>query len=173
LPIAAGVAFIFAGVLLITRVIEEKGVEHRLGLRAFINPMLATLFYGNSPILKKVGVAQGGHPIVGAFITHATGLFFIVVFGRLLRVKWRWERVPLNAAVYFIASGVLQAVGSIFTFYAVAYAPAMIVAPIWNIQPLVTFALVHSTLKGIEVVTVRDGIAAALIVGGVFILSWV
>jgi hypothetical protein len=35
----------------------------------------------------------------------------------------------------------------------------------------VTFALARFTLKGIEVVTVRDGVAAGFIVAGVFVLS--
>jgi drug/metabolite transporter (DMT)-like permease len=51
------------------------------------------------------------------------------------------------------------------------YGPAAILAPMWRISPLVTFGLAHFTLKGIEVVTLRDGAAASLIVAGVFVLS--
>ena len=34
-------------------------------------------------------------------------------------------------------------------------------------------ALAHFTLKGIEIVRVQDGMGAALIVGGVFVLAWI
>jgi len=66
---------------------------------------------------------------------------------------------------------VTEALGSMFTFFALGYGPAALLSPIWRISPLVTFALAHFTLKGIEVVSLRDGFAAALIVLGVFILS--
>jgi drug/metabolite transporter (DMT)-like permease len=57
------------------------------------------------------------------------------------------------------------------TFIALIYGPAALLSPIWRISPLVTFGLAHFTLRGIEVVTLRDGVAAALIVAGVFVLS--
>ena len=43
--------------------------------------------------------------------------------------------------------------------------------PIWRISPPVTFAVAHFILKNIERVTLRDGLAASLIVAGVFVLS--
>jgi len=52
------------------------------------------------------------------------------------------------------------------------HAPAVLVSPIWRISPLVTFVLARFTLKGIEIVTLRDGVAASLIVGGIFVLSY-
>jgi drug/metabolite transporter (DMT)-like permease len=56
------------------------------------------------------------------------------------------------------------AAGYRFRFYlnALLYVPASVVAPIWNTQPIISFFLARITLKGIEVVTFRDGIAAAL-----------
>ena len=60
--------------------------------------------------------------------------------------------------------------GSILTYLAVAHAPAIIVAPIWNVQPLITFSLARLILRGDETVTVKDGLAAVLVVAGVFFL---
>ena len=79
--------------------------------------------------------------------------------------------MPLRALGLVTFSSVTEALGSLFTFLALIYAPAIWVSPMRRISPLVTFALGHFTLRGIEVVTVRDGLAAALIVGGVFVLS--
>ena len=50
--------------------------------------------------------------------------------------------------------------------------PASVVAPVWNTQPIISFFLARITLKGIEVVTFRDGIAAALVVIGVLVMRW-
>jgi len=52
------------------------------------------------------------------------------------------------------------------------YAPASVVAPIWNTQPIISFFLTKAVLQGIEVVTFRDGVAAALVVIGVLVLRW-
>ena len=51
-----------------------------------------------------------------------------------------------------------------------AHAPAIIVAPIWNVQPLITFSLARLLLQGDEAVTLKDGLAAVLVVAGVYFL---
>jgi drug/metabolite transporter (DMT)-like permease len=70
----------------------------------------------------------------------------------------------------FISAGVLYAIGSIMTLKALVYAPASIAAPIWSAQPIVSFFLAKATLKGIEEVTLEDGLAAVLVVVGVMVL---
>ncbi len=167
-----GVTLIVAGILLITRV-KGSATEPSAPLTGFGNAFLSLLFYSLGPILKRLGVLQGGDPIAGALITQITGLIFIGLLGRVLRIRIVCRGVPLNSSVCFAASGVVHAIGTILTFMAVVYAPAVIVGPIWNIQPLVTFALAHFTLKGIEIVRFQDGVGAALIVVGVFVLAWV
>jgi drug/metabolite transporter (DMT)-like permease len=47
-----------------------------------------------------------------------------------------------------------------------------VVAPIWSAQPIVSFLLAKTTLKGIEQVSLKDGAAAALVVAGVLVLRW-
>ncbi len=58
------------------------------------------------------------------------------------------------------------------TLKALIHAPASIAAPIWSAQPIVSFFLAKATLKGIEDVTFKDGIAAVLVVLGVLVLRW-
>ena len=77
----------------------------------------------------------------------------------------------MKSLVLFSVSGITEALGSLFTFYALSYAPAVLVSPVWRISPLVTFVLARFMLKGVEVVTLTDGMAASLIVGGIFVLS--
>ncbi len=166
-----GVIAIVAGILLITHV-KGTATEPSAPLIGFVNAFLSFAFYSLGPILKRLGVLQGGDPIVGALITQVTGLAMIFLLGKVLRIRIVFRGVPLSSTVCFAASGVVHAIGTILTFLAVVHAPAVIVGPIWNIQPLVTFALAHFTLKGIEIVRVQDGVGAALIVGGVFILAW-
>ncbi len=166
-----GVIAIVVGIL-ITHV-KTTATEPSAPLIGFVNAFLSFAFYSLGPILKRLGVLQGGDPIVGALITQITGLAIIFLAGKVLRIRIVFRGVPLASTVCFATSGVVHAIGTIFTFLAVVHAPAVIVGPIWNIQPLVTFALAHFTLKGIEIVRVQDGVGAGLIVGGVFLLAWV
>ena len=169
--ILIGVVLIVTGLLIITRGNPDDEDRRPLRLKAFLNPLLAIVFFGFGPILKKVAILAGGTPIPGALITHVTGLALVMSFGQLLRINWR-EGIRITADSYFfhLLSGVFQGVGSVFTYLAVAHAPAIIVAPIWNVQPLITFSLARLLLQGDEAVTLKDGMAAVLVVAGVYFL---
>ena len=82
------------------------------------------------------------------------------------------EKIELDSLFCFLLAGVLYAIGSILTLKALVHAPASIAAPIWSSQPMVSFILAKATLKGIEEVTFKDGLAAALVVAGVLVLRW-
>jgi transporter family protein len=169
--ILAGVSLIIAGVFVVTKADSEthsSGTARMLTLTS----IMATLCYGIVPVMKKFGTDLGGEPVVGALVMHATGLVLLLTVGRLLKIEFKWHRLPLRSVLCFIGAGVLQGVGSILTLKALLYAPASVVAPIWNTQPIISFLLTKAVLQGIEVVTVRDGVAAALVVVGVLVLRW-
>lgn len=169
-PIAVGVLLIVIGVLVLTQM-ETKRKEGPDRIFYFLYPLIAALCFGVNPIFKKIGVDAASLPILGALITQTGALIVILIVGPLLNIRLKWERVPTTSLVYFVLSGVTEALGSLFTFYALGYAPTVLVSPLWRISPLVTFVLVRFTLKGIEVVTMRDGLAAAFIVVGIFVMS--
>jgi transporter family protein len=168
--VLAGVALIVAGIFIISRV-EAKGGAKLDRLSYFLYPLLAAACFGFNPIFKKIGIDASAAPTLGALITQSTALLVMLSAGRFLKIKPKWERIPTKSLVLFVSAGVTEAFGSLFTFYALIYAPTVVVSPVWRISPLVTFALARATLKGIEVVTLRDGLAAAFIVGGVFVLA--
>ena len=166
-----GVMFIISGVFFVTQSESAPGAKagaRRLTLAA----VLATLCYGVVPVLKKFGTDQGGPPVLGALVMHATGLALLMTLGNWLKIERKWQKIPLSSLCCFVAAGFLYAIGSIFTLKALVYAPASVVAPIWSAQPIVSFFLAKTTLKGIEEVTFRDGAAAALVVVGVLVLRW-
>ena len=170
--ILIGVGLIVSGLLIITRgTADDEDPGRSLRLRAFLNPLLAIVFFGFGPILKKVAMLAGGTSVPGALITHVTGLALVMSSGQLLRINWRdGIRTTADSYVFLLMSGVFQGVGSVFTYLAVAHAPAIIVAPIWNVQPLITFSLARLLLQGDETLTLKDGLAAVLVVAGVFFL---
>ena len=170
LPLAAGVVLIVAGIILLTRVQDRtEGSPNQIAY--FLYPLLSAFCFGINPIVKKIGVSTVSVPTFGALITQTTALLVMLTAGRFLNIKLKWERVPMRSLVFFVLAGVVEALGSLLTFYALIYAPAVLVSPIWRISPLVTFVLAHFTLKGIEVVTLRDGVAASIIAGGILLLG--
>ena len=169
--VLVGVALIISGVLFVVR--GETNGSGTLS-RYTLTPasVLATLCYGIVPVLKKFGTDNGGPPVLGALVMHATGLVMLLTLGSLLKIELKWEKTATKSVMCFVAAGMLYAVGSIFTLKALVVAPASVVAPIWSAQPIVSFFLAKATLRGIEEVTLKDGMAAALVVLGVLVLRW-
>jgi drug/metabolite transporter (DMT)-like permease len=167
-----GVLLILAGVFFVTKP-ESQGQDGGTVRTLTLTSILATLCYGIVPVLKKLGTDLGGPPVLGALVMHATGLVLLLSLGHLLKIELKWYKLSLSSVICFVAAGVLQGVGSILTLKALLYAPASVVAPIWNTQPIISFLLTKALLQGIEVVSLRDGVAAGLVVAGVLVLRWV
>jgi len=168
--ILAGVALIVFGIIVITQTsaAQEPGVGR---LQYFLFPIVSAFCFGVNPIFKKIGISAAHLPVAGTLVTQVTALIFMLLFAKPIGLQIKFERVSRRALLLCALSGITEAMGSLFTFYALIYGPAAVLSPMWRISPLVTFGLAHLTLKGIEVVTLRDGVAAALIVAGVFVLS--
>lgn len=168
--LAAGITLIVLGIALITqtKASGERGVDR---LQYFLYPIVAALCFGVNPIFKKFGIDAAGLPVLGTMITQVTALAFMLLFARAINLQIRWQPVPAKALALCAISGITEGLGSLFTFFALIYGPAALLSPIWRISPLITFALARFTLRGIEIVTFRDGVAAMLIVVGVFVLS--
>jgi transporter family protein len=171
LPIVLGVMFIISGVFFVSKR-ETTSPGTSFARKLTLTSVLATVCYGVVPVMKKIGTEHGGPPVLGALVMHATGMILLLTLGSLLKIELKRERIPMTSMICFMLAGVLYAIGSIFTLKALVHAPASVVAPIWSTQPIVSFFLVKATLKGIEEVTLRDGLAAALVVIGVLVLRW-
>jgi uncharacterized membrane protein len=168
--ILAGILTIILGIAVLTQT-RESGGRSVDRLQYFLFPLIAALCFGINPIFKKIGMNAASLPVLGALITQTTALAFMIFLGKFMGLKPRWQRISGKGLILLTLSGATEAFGSLFTFFALGYGPAALLSPIWRISPLITFALARFTLKGVEVVTLRDGVAAALIVFGVFILS--
>lgn len=166
-----GVLLIIGGLIFVNKSEPEKESSNAARVLT-VTSVLATLCYGIVPVLKKLGTDLGGSPVAGALVMHATGLVLLLTLGRLLKIELKWHKLPAISFICFVAAGVCQGVGSILTLKALVHAPASVVAPIWSAQPIISFFLTKAMLQGIEVVTFKDGAAAALVVAGVLVLRW-
>lgn len=166
-----GVLLIISGIFFVAES-KSEAPDSAPRRRLTMSSILATVCYGIVPVLKKFGTELGGRPVLGALVMHAAGLLLLLTAGGFLKIERRLERMPVKSLICFVSAGFLYAFGSIFTLKALVYAPASVVAPIWSAQPIVSFFLAKTTLKGVEEVTLRDGAAAALVVAGVLVLRW-
>ncbi|HEX2929101.1 MAG TPA: DMT family transporter [Candidatus Binatia bacterium] len=169
--VLVGVLLIISGVFFVTEPKPDGPGSDRTRLLTMTSVM-ATVCYGIVPVLKKFGTDHGGPPVLGALVMHATGLMLLLTLGSFLKIERKLEKIPAPSLVCFVSAGFLYAIGSIFTLKALVHAPASVVAPIWSAQPIVSFFLAKTTLKGIEEVSLKDGAAAALVVAGVLVLRW-
>jgi drug/metabolite transporter (DMT)-like permease len=169
--VLAGVILIVSGIFFIPKA-EVEASRAPAKRMLTLASILATICYGLVPVMKKFATDRGGSPMLGALTIHSTGLVLLLSLGSLLKIELKWQRVPLPSFLCFVFAGALQGIGSVFTLNALLYAPASVVAPIWNTQPIISFFVARVTLEGIEVVTYRDGIAAALVVIGVLVMRW-
>ncbi|MDP9129562.1 MAG: DMT family transporter [Candidatus Binatota bacterium] len=169
LAVLLGVMLIISGIFFIA---EPRPKDEGSGGRKILTltSIMATVCYGIVPVLKKFGTENGGTPVMGALVMHATGLLLLVTLGSLLKIEFKPERIASSSVVCFVSAGFFYAIGSIMTLKALTYAPASVAAPVWSAQPIVSFFLAKSILKGIEAVSWRDGVAALLVVCGVLVL---
>lgn len=168
--IAAGVMLIVFGIAVLSQT-KESGRSGVDKFQYFLFPIVSALCFGVNPIFKKIGINAASLPILGTMVTQVSALLFMFLFARVIGLQIKLQRVHPKALALSTLSGITEGLGSLCTFYALVYGPAAMLSPIWRISPLVTFALAHFTLRGVEVVTFRDGVAASLIVIGVFVLS--
>ena len=169
--VLAGVILIVSGIFFIPKA-EVEASRAPAKRMLTLASILATICYGLVPVMKKFATDRGGSPMLGALTIHATGLVLLLSLGSLLKIELKCKGSRCLAFLCFVFAGALQGIGSVFTLNALLYAPASVVAPIWNTQPIISFFVARVTLEGIEVVTYRDGIAAALVVIGVLVMRW-
>ncbi len=169
LTVLVGVVLIISGVFFITEP-EDRAAGGGAKKLLTLTSIMATVCYGIVPVLKKFATENGGTPVLGALVMHATGLLLLVTLGSLLKIEFKAERIATSSVVCFVSAGFLYAIGSIMTLKALTYAPASVAAPVWSAQPIVSFFLAKTTLKGIEAVNWRDGVAAVMVVAGVLVL---
>ena len=128
----------------------------------------ACLAYGASLVLAKQ-VVQDTPPLLGGALGMSFGLLVLTVVSA---PDLRRDRGARRRAWVWAALGGLAAGGGItFMFMAVSNAPVVVVAPILAMNPLTAILFSQVFIRGMERLTWRLLIGAALVVVGVVIIS--
>lgn len=174
ISIGTGVLSTITGVVLLsfeTGRNNKKNVSGKIQYRYLFFPLTASLFYGVSVFLRKLGLNFVHSPILGAFLTLATSWCVMTIFLFISRNAKQLFQVKRRSYVYFAMGGICSCVAWLSLFYALNIGKVIIVCPIAASYSLVTLLLSYLLLRSVERLTLNIGIATILVVGGVALLT--
>ncbi len=160
---------IIAGITLLS---WRTGAMKLAGSAVFLwYPIAASVLAGASQVVRKFGMAAVPHPILAAAVTATTSL--VVSLLTLWYVEKTQETWKMNRKCFgwFLAAGITISVSMICIYYALDLGQVSVVIPISSTGPF--FSLIFSALflRDVEKVTLRIVLAAAMIVGGVLLIT--
>ena len=169
LPIVVATFMIIAGITLLS---WRSGAMKLAGSAVFLwYPIAASVLAGASQVVRKFGLAAVPHPLLAAAVT-ATSSFVVSVL-TMWYVEKSQETWKMNQDCFgwFLAAGVTISLGMICIYYALDLGKVSVVIPISSTGPF--FSLIFSALflRDVERVTLRIVCAAAMIVGGVLLIT--
>ncbi|MFB6250782.1 MAG: DMT family transporter [Halobellus sp.] len=163
-----GVVLIVLGVGLLS-LSGGSAVQFRLS-KALLFPLAAAVFAAISNVVNRFGFQTStATPLEAAAINLTSALPFIV--GHTVSYHREALTTPDRSDVYFVCSGLANAVAVFAMFTALANGPVVIVAPLVSTSPLFTTALAFVFLTDVETVTARTVVSAVLTVVGAAITA--
>lgn len=169
-PIVGATLMIIAGITLLS---WRSGSIKLVGSAVFLwYPIAASALAGASQVVRKFGLAAVPHPFLAAAVT-ATSSFIVSLFTMWYveksRETWRMNR---QCFWWFVAAGVTVSCAMTCIYYALDLGKVSVVIPISSTGPFFSLILTAIFLRDVERVTPRIVVSAAMIVGGVVLLTW-
>ncbi len=164
----------FATILIIAGItlLSLRGdTTKNIRMRYIFYPLLASFLAGSSQILRKFGLESMPHPVLAAAVTATSSL---VVVSLTLWVSSRRKEIlclDRRCLPFYLAAGLAVSLGMVSIYYALDLGKVVVVIPISSTAPLFTLILTALFLKGVERVTLRIVLGAALIISGVVLLT--
>ncbi len=174
LVIGTGILSVIVGIILLsyeTGRKNKKGISKIIHYRYLFYPITASIFYGVSVFLRKLGLNIVSSPILGATITLGTSWCMITIFLFTSGSAKRLFQVKKQSFIYFIMGGISTCIGWLALFSALNIGKVVIVTPIATSYSLVTLLLSYLLLRKVERLSLKIVVATILIVGGVILLS--
>jgi drug/metabolite transporter (DMT)-like permease len=149
-----------------------KGVTKTWRTRDLSFPLAAALLFAARDNLVRFAVVQIPSPVVGAAIAATTSLF---TMGGIYLIFGAKKPLPLSAKVglsCFAVSGFMNFLSYVLTYTALSLERVSIISPLVNASSLFVLPLSMLLLKDVETLTRRKIGATALVILGVFLISW-
>ena len=170
LPIIVATFMIIAGIILLS---WRSDAMKLTGSAMFLwYPIAASALAGASQVVRKFGLAAVPHPFLAAAVTATSSLFVSVItlwYVEKTQETWKMNR---NCCGWFLAAGITISLGMTCIYYALDLGKVSVVIPVSSTGPLFSLLLTWLFLRDVERVTPRIVMSAALMVGGVVLISW-
>jgi uncharacterized membrane protein len=169
LAIVVATLMIMAGITLLS---WRNGSMKLAGSAVFLwYPIAASALAGATQVVRKFGLAAVPHPLVAAAVTATSS--FIVSILTLWYVERSQETWKMNRQCFwwFLAAGLTISVAMVCIYYALDLGKVSVVIPIASTGPFFSLILAATFLRDVERVTSRIVLSAAMIVGGVVLLT--
>ena len=170
LPIVAATLLIIAGITLLSWRSDSMKLS---GSAVYLwYPIAASALAGATQVVRKFGMAAVPHPFLAAAVTATSS--FVVSLVNLWYVEKTQETWKMNRDCFwwFLAAGIVISLGMTCIYYALDLGKVSVVIPISSTGPFFSLILASIFLRDVERVTSRIVISAAMIVGGVMILTF-
>jgi drug/metabolite transporter (DMT)-like permease len=167
--IVCATLMIIAGIILLS---WRNGAMKLGGSAVFLwYPIAASALAGATQVVRKFGLAAGPHPFLAAAVTATSS--FIVSLLTLWYVEKSQETWKMNRQCFwwFLAAGITISFGMVCIYYALDLGKVSVVIPIASTGPFFSLILTALFLRDVERVTFRIVLSAAMIVGGVVLLT--
>jgi drug/metabolite transporter (DMT)-like permease len=149
-----------------------KGASKAWRTRDLIFPLTAALLFASRDNLVRFAVVQIPSPVVGAAIAATTSLFTMGILYLLFGAKEPLPQSARRGLGYFAVSGFLNFLSYVLIYTALGLERVSIVSPLVNASSLFILPLSALFLKDVETLTPRKIGATALVITGVFLISW-
>lgn len=168
LPVFVATCLIIGGITLLSL---RDGTAKKIRALHIAYPLLASFLAGSSQILRKVGLGAMPHPVIAAAVTATSSL--AVVSATMWATSKRKALLNLDRRClpYYLAAGITVSLSMVTIYYALDLGRVVVVIPISSTGPFFSLILTALFLKGVERVTPRIVLGAALIVSGVVLLT--
>jgi DME family drug/metabolite transporter len=168
-PIVVATLMIIAGITLLS---WRSGSMRLAGSAVFLwYPIAASALAGASQVVRKFGLAAVPHPFLAAAVTATSS--FVVSILTLWYVEKTKETWKMNRECFgwFLAAGITVSLAMTCIYYALDLGKVSVVIPLSSTGPFFSLIFTALFLRDVERVTLRIVLAAAMILGGVVLIT--
>ena len=120
---------------------DQSSNKPRLSREGIIAALLSGVFFGISPLFIKWGLAEGGSPLAGIFISYSSASLILGM--TMVSTVRRDEIVHMDhqALTCFVFSGIFTALAQLLRYVALKWDPISVVGPLMGTIPVFLLAL--------------------------------
>jgi DME family drug/metabolite transporter len=149
-----------------------RGTAKTWNTRDLVFPLVAALLFAARDNLVRFAVVQVPSPIVGAALAATTSLLTMGTMYAAFGEKKPLPPSAMRGFAYFAISGFMNFLSYVLSYTALNLERVSIISPLVNASSLFILPLSMLFLKDVEKLTPRKIGATALVILGVFLISW-